>query len=37
VHLATAEVLGESPQLVTVVSRDARVRENAQALGYVVA
>ena len=37
VHLATAEHLGESPQLVTIVSRDARVRDNAQALGYVVA
>jgi predicted nucleic acid-binding protein len=37
VHLATAELLGEAPQLVTIVTRDARVRENAQALGYVVA
>jgi predicted nucleic acid-binding protein len=37
VHLATAEMLGEAPQLVTIVTRDARVRENAQALGYVVA
>jgi predicted nucleic acid-binding protein len=37
VHLATAERIGELPQLMTVVSRDARVRENAQALGYVVA
>lgn len=37
VHLATAELLGDPPQLVTVVTRDARVRENAQALGYVVA
>jgi predicted nucleic acid-binding protein len=36
VHLATAELLGEPPQLVTVVTRDARVRENARALGYVV-
>ena len=34
VHLATAELLGEPPQLVT---RDARVRDNAQALGYRVA
>jgi predicted nucleic acid-binding protein len=37
IHLATAELLGESPQLVTVATRDARVRDNAQALGYMVA
>ena len=36
VHLATAELLGEPPQLVTVVTRDARVRDNARALGYAV-
>ena len=36
-HLATAELLDESPQLVTIVSRDARVRENALALGFAVA
>lgn len=36
VHLATAELLGEPPQLVTVVTRDARVRNNARALGYAV-
>ena len=36
VHLATAELLDESPQLVTIVTRDARVRDNAQALGYSV-
>lgn len=36
VHLATVEVLGEPPPLVVVVSRDRRVRENAQALGYRV-
>jgi uncharacterized protein len=34
VHLATAEVLGEPPQLVTIVTRDRRVRDNAQAQGY---
>lgn len=34
VHLATVELLGEPPPLVVVVSRDRRVRENAQALGY---
>lgn len=34
VHVATAEMLGEPPPLVVVVTRDARVRENAQALGY---
>lgn len=37
VHLATAELLGEPPQLVTVVTRDARVHDNAHALGYAVA
>ena len=34
IHLASAEELGEAPPLVTVVSRDARVRDNALALGY---
>ena len=36
VHLATAELLGEPPALMVVVTRDIRVRENAQALGYAV-
>lgn len=36
VHLATAELLGEAPSLVTIVTRDRRVRENAEALGYTV-
>jgi len=36
VHIATAETLGEPPQLVTIVTRDTRVRENATALGYGV-
>src|ERR1044071_2948656 len=36
VHLATAELLGEPPPLMTIVSRDDRVRTNADALGYVV-
>jgi len=36
VHLATAELLGEPPQLVTIVTRDARVRDNAQTLGYAI-
>lgn len=36
VHLATAEVLDDAPQLVTIVTRDSRVRDNARALGYVV-
>lgn len=35
-HLATVEVLGEPPALVTVVTRDRRVRDNARALGYGV-
>lgn len=36
VHLATAELLGEAPPLVTIVTRDDRVRANAKALGYTV-
>lgn len=36
VHLATAEVLSDAPQLVTIVTRDSRVRDNARALGYMV-
>ena len=36
VHLATAELLDDSPSLVTIVTRDARVRDNARALGYSV-
>jgi hypothetical protein len=36
VHLATLESLGESPQLVFVVTRDRRVRDNAQAMGYAI-
>jgi predicted nucleic acid-binding protein len=36
VHLATAELLGEPPPLMIVVTRDSRVRENAEALGYSV-
>jgi predicted nucleic acid-binding protein len=37
IHLATAELLGEAPQLVTVLTRDHRIGENARALGYVIA
>jgi predicted nucleic acid-binding protein len=36
VHLATAEALGEPPQLLTIVTQDHRVRDNARALGYIV-
>jgi antitoxin (DNA-binding transcriptional repressor) of toxin-antitoxin stability system len=36
VHLATTELLGEPPPLIVVVTRDGRVRENAEALGYAV-
>jgi predicted nucleic acid-binding protein len=36
IHLASAEALGVPPQLITVVTRDARVRDNARALGYLV-
>jgi len=37
IHLATVELLGEAPQLVTIVTRDERVASNARALGYAVA
>ena len=37
IHLASVEALGEPPQLVTVIARDARVAANARALGYDVA
>lgn len=36
IHLATAELLDDSPSLVTFVTRDARTRENAIAMGYEV-
>ena len=36
VHLATTELLGDPPPLMVVVTRDVRVRENAEALGYAV-
>ncbi len=36
VHLATMELLGEPPQVVTIVTRDGIVRDNARALGYIV-
>jgi hypothetical protein len=36
VHLATAELLAEQPALVTIITRDDRVRDNAGALGYAV-
>src|SRR2546426_3750030 len=36
VHIATVELLAEPPQLMSIVTRDHRVRENAKALGYSV-
>lgn len=36
IHLATAEALGDPPALVTIITRDLRVRDNATALGYPV-
>ena len=36
IHLATAQALGDPPALVTIVTRDVRVRDNAKALGYLV-
>jgi predicted nucleic acid-binding protein len=37
VHLATLELLGDPPQLMTLITRDGRIRENAKALGYALA
>jgi len=34
IHLATAEILGEPAAAITIVTRDARIRANALALGY---
>jgi predicted nucleic acid-binding protein len=36
VHLATVELVGAPPQLLTIVTRDNRIRDNARALGYGV-
>jgi predicted nucleic acid-binding protein len=36
IHLATVELLGETPQLLTIVTRDRRVRDNAMSIGYAV-
>ena len=36
IHIATAELLGEPPQLITFVTRDKRIAANARALGYSV-
>lgn len=36
IHLATIESVDEDPSLVTVVTRDRRVADNARAMGYVV-
>jgi hypothetical protein len=33
IHVASVELLGEPPQLVTIVSRDGRIVENARAFG----
>lgn len=37
IHIATAELLGEPPPLVTFITRDKRVADNARALGYALA
>ncbi|HBY63709.1 MAG TPA: VapC toxin family PIN domain ribonuclease [Solibacterales bacterium] len=36
IHLATAQILGAQPALVTIITRDIRVRDNATALGHPV-
>ncbi len=37
IHVASVELLGESPQLVVCVTRDKRVADNVRALGYSIA
>lgn len=36
IHLATVEALGDPPALLTITTRDVRVRDNAIALGHPV-
>lgn len=36
IHLATIELLDSPPEVLTVISRDGRVRDNARALGFAV-
>ena len=36
IHLATAGALGDQPALLTIVTRDSRVRDNATVLGHPV-
>ncbi len=36
IHLSTVEALGGAPALLTIVSRDLRIQENAVAMGYLV-
>ena len=36
IHLATLELLGEPPALLTILTRDNRIGDNARALGYGV-
>ena len=36
IHIATAELLSEPPQVVMFVTRDKRVSENARSLGYLI-
>lgn len=36
IHLSSIELLGESPQLLTVVTRNSRVADNATAMGHPV-
>ena len=37
IHLASVELVGEQPQLMTVLTRDGRVADNARAMGHPVA
>ena len=37
IHLATAEALGDAPALTTMLTRDARVRDNAKTMGFAIA
>ena len=36
IHLATAAALADEPQLLTILTRDDRIRANASAIGYAI-
>jgi predicted nucleic acid-binding protein len=36
IHLATAAALADEPQLLTILTRDERIRANASVIGYAI-